>query len=66
MREVVNIFGRMLNSATTPHVRLHALHRWPGELSAEVQGLLDQPEFRRDFVVAVEGYGEGRFSLLVA
>lgn len=66
VREVVNIFGRMLNSATTPHVRLRDLHRWPGELSADVQALLDQPEFRRDFAVAVEGYGEGRFSLLVA
>jgi len=66
VREVVNIFGRMLNSATTPHVRLHGLHRWPGPLSEGVQALLEEPEFRRDFAVAVEGYGEGRFSILVA
>jgi hypothetical protein len=25
----------------------------------------DKPEFRRDFAVSIEGYGEGRFSLLV-
>lgn len=66
VREVVNIFGRMLNSASTPHVRLLELHRWPGELPPRVQALLEAPEFRRDFVVTVEGYGEGRFSLLVA
>lgn len=65
VREVVNIFGRMLNSASTPHVRLADLHVWPGELPTGVQSLLDGPEYRRDFVVAVEGYGEGRFSLLV-
>jgi hypothetical protein len=64
--EVVNVFGRLLNSASTPHVRLAGLHRWPGELPAGVSGLLDAPEYRRDFVVTVEGYGEGRFSVLVA
>lgn len=66
VREVVNIFGRMLNSASTPHVRLADLHRWPGELPEGVTALLAGPEYRRDFAVAVEGYGEGRFSLLVS
>lgn len=66
LREVVNIFARLLNSASTPHVRLFELHRWPGELPERVRSLLDAPEFRRDFVVTVEGYGDGRFSLLVA
>lgn len=66
VREVLNIFGRMLNSATTPHVRLSELHRWPGDLPAGVETLLGQPEFRRDFAVTVDGYGDGRFSLLVA
>jgi hypothetical protein len=66
VREVVNIFGRMLNSASTPHVRLAELHRWPGDLPAGVAQLLDAPEYRRDFVVTVEGYGEGRFSILVS
>ena len=32
----------------------------------DVRTLLDGPEFRRDFVVAIEGYGEGRVSILVA
>lgn len=66
VREVVNIFGRMLNSASTPHVRLADLHRWPGELPEGVTSLLERPEYRRDFAVAVDGYGEGRFSLLVS
>lgn len=65
VREVVNIFGRMLNSASTPHVRLAGLHPWPGELPGGVSDLLASPEYRRDFAVMVEGYGEGRFSLLV-
>jgi len=66
VREVVNIFGRMLNSASTPHVRLADLHRWPGELPEGVTALLAAPEYRRDFAVQVDGYGEGRFSLLVS
>ena len=66
VREVVNVFGRLLNAASTPHVRLADLHRWPGELPAPVTRLLAEPEYRRDFVVAVEGYGEGRFSVLVS
>lgn len=66
VKEVVNVFGRLLNSASTPHVRLLGLHPWPGELPPGVVQLLDAPEYRRDFVVTVEGYGEGRFSLLVA
>ena len=66
VREVVNIFGRLLNSASTPHVRLAGLHRWPGELPSGVEQLLGGPEAGRDFAVAVEGYGEGRFSLLVS
>jgi hypothetical protein len=66
VREVVNVFGRLLNAPSTPHVRLADLHRWPGELGPSVVQLLEAPEYRRDFVVAVEGYGEGRFSVLVS
>lgn len=65
VREVVNVFGRLLNGASTPHVRLLDVHRWPTELPSGVDALLAEPAYRRDFVVMVEGYGEGRFSVLV-
>lgn len=63
--EVVNVLSRLLNTPRTPHLRLAELHPVPGELPAPVQSLAEAPEFRRDFVVSIEGYGEGRFSLLV-
>ena len=64
--EVANILSRLLNTPRTPHLRLRELHRLPGELPQEVRTLLEQPEFRRDFVTTIEGYGEGRMSILVA
>jgi hypothetical protein len=30
-----------------------------------VAALVQRPEFRRDFAVQIEGYGQGRMSLLV-
>jgi hypothetical protein len=64
-REIVNILARLLNSASTPHLRLAEFHRWPGELPEGVEKLLATPEYRRDFLVTIDGYGDGRFSLLV-
>jgi hypothetical protein len=66
IREVVNIFARFLNSAKSPHVRLTETMVLPTELPDNVRALHDAPEFRRDFAVQVEGYGAGRFSILVA
>jgi hypothetical protein len=37
----------------------------PGELPEGVATLVAKPEFRRDFAVQIEGYGNGRLSLLV-
>jgi hypothetical protein len=63
--EVVNVLARLLNTPRTPHLRLEALHRVPGELPDQVAALLASPEFRRDFVATIEGYGEGRVGILV-
>jgi hypothetical protein len=63
--EVVNVLSRLLNSASTPHLRLGKTHRLPCELPDDVTKIMAAPEFRRDFVVFIDGYGEGRFSLLV-
>lgn len=65
LHEVVNVLSKLLNSASTPHLKLDDLHRVPGNLPAGVTSLLAKPEFRRDFAVFIDGYGEGRFSLLV-
>lgn len=64
--EVVNILAKLLNTPRTPHLKLAELHLLPGELPEAVAALLASPEFRRDFVATVEGYGEGRVSILVA
>lgn len=63
--EVANILSRLLNTPRTPHLRLDKLYPLPGELPDEVSRLIDGPEFRRDFVAAIDGYGEGRVSILV-
>lgn len=65
-REVVNILAQLLNGPSTPHLRLQAIHPLPGELPAPVASLHREPEFRRDFEISIEGYGAGRFALLVA
>ena len=66
VHEVANILGRLLNGPKTPHLRLKAVHQLPTDLPSAVTHLLAAPEFRRDFAVAIEGYGNGRFSLLVS
>lgn len=66
VREIVNIFARFLNSAKTPHVRLVNTLVLPGAFEPNVRGLYLAPEFRRDFAVQIEGYGSGRFSILIA
>lgn len=63
--EVVNILARLLNTPRTPHLKLAELHQVPGELPEPIGSLLAAPEFRRDFVATIEGYGEGRVSILV-
>lgn len=63
--EVVNVLSRFLNSESTPHLRLGKTYQLPCELPEVVEQILAGPQFRRDFVVYIDGYGEGRFSLLV-
>ena len=65
VREVANILARILNTPRTPHVRLVDMIQTPTELDEAVEKLLATPEFRRDFVATIEGYGEGRISILV-
>ncbi len=66
VREIVNIFARFLNSSKSPHVRLVNTLVLPEAMPDPVRALYLAPEFRRDFAVQIEGYGSGRFSILVA
>ena len=64
-REIVNILASLLNSPKTSHLRLAGVHVVPGDLPDGVSSLVEKPAFRRDFAVQIEGYGNGRLSLLV-
>lgn len=64
-QEIVNIMARLLNTPRTPHLRLDAVISLPAELPADVTALLASPEYRRDFVASIEGYGDGRVGILV-
>lgn len=64
LHEVVNISAKLLNSPTTPHVKLKELHRVPGEVPGDLAGVATQPRRREDWHVQVEGYGDGKLTLL--
>lgn len=65
-REVVNILTKLLNSPTSPHVRLSEVKPVPGRLPAAVAHVVLEPEARVDYAVSVEGYGGGTMTLLAA
>jgi hypothetical protein len=64
-REVANVLSRLMNSADTPHVKLRGLYQTgqllPGELRTLLRG---DGARRRDFVVAIEEYGDGHLAVL--
>jgi hypothetical protein len=64
--EVINVASRLVNSASSPHVRLTDVHVMPASLPDDVSALIASPGARRDFAVTIDGYGEARFSLLTA
>lgn len=63
-REVANVFGKLLNSPTTPHVLLRGLHPVPGAVPADVARVITTPGARADYQVAIDGYGQGTLTLL--
>ena len=64
-REVLNILARLLNSASTPHLRLASTVVMPSVVPRDVQRLLTQPAHRRDFAITIDGYGGGRAAVAV-
>jgi hypothetical protein len=63
--EVVNVLTTVLNTPTTPHLKLDRMFQYPAEdLPADVRRVVETPSSRRDFELAIDGYGKGRISLL--
>lgn len=62
--EVVNVFARLLNSPTTPHVALRDLYEVPGEVATDVAELVRCPATRSDYQVDIADYGTGTLALL--
>ncbi|MGD9792891.1 MAG: hypothetical protein AB7V43_05380 [Acidimicrobiia bacterium] len=64
-QEVVNILTSVLNTPSTPHLKLTQTYAHPGdELPQAVWDVIAQPSQRRDFDLTVEGYGSGKISIL--
>lgn len=63
--EVVNIMSRLLNSSTSPHLRLGKVHVVPGVIPESVQEVMKSPSLRRDYAVTMTGYGSGNISMLL-
>lgn len=62
--EVVNVAARLLNSPTTPHVVLRSLDPVPGDVPEDLAAIATTPVVRHDWTVTIDGYGEGRLTLL--
>ncbi len=64
LHEVVNVSAKLMNSPTTPHVVLRDHLPVPGEVSEDVGELAANPQVRHDWLVSIEGYGNGMVTLL--
>ena len=64
LREVADASGRLLNTPSTPYVVLHEVTPVPGDVCEDVAQLAAAPFSRMDWLVTVEGYGEGLVTLL--
>lgn len=63
-RRVADAMAKLLNSPTTPNVALKEVHQVPGEVPADVAGVVLEPRVRVDFVVDVDGYGPGTLTFV--
>lgn len=63
--EVVNIMSRLVNSSTSPHLRLGKVYVVPGDLPEAAANAVASPSMRRDFIATISGYGSGKMSLLL-
>ncbi|QGG94631.1 hypothetical protein [Actinomarinicola tropica] len=65
-QEVANIMMSLLNSPTSPHLKLDAVWSTADEaVPDEVWDLVRNPGKRREFAVTIEGYGSGRLGIII-
>lgn len=64
LHEVVNVTAKLLNSPSTAHVVLRDFLTVPGDVPEDLAAIVTEPSVRHDWMVGVEGYGEGRLTLL--
>jgi hypothetical protein len=65
-REVVNVFAKLLNSPTSPHVVLRSVDPVPGSIRADAARLARRPAVRQDVRIEVQGFDAGVLTILTA
>jgi len=65
-REVVNVFAKLLNSPTSPHVVLRSVDPVPGPIRADAARMALRPGARQDVRVEVQGFDPGLLTILTA
>lgn len=66
LAEILNVAGSMFNRPGSPHVRLDTTYAPRETLPADVSKWTLSPASRIDGVLTIQGYGEGRISVVVA
>ena len=66
LAEILNVAGSMFNRPNSPHVRLDTTYAPRETLPADVAKWTLVPASRIDGVLTIQGYGEGRISVVVA
>jgi hypothetical protein len=64
--EILNVASSMFNKRDTPHLKLHETYAPRETLPADAEKWVFFPASRIDGTLSVQGYGEGRISVVVA
>lgn len=64
--ELLNIFSRLFDLANKGRIVLSTVEFAPAPRSAAAEAMLAAPAQRTDFDVAIDGYGKGRLTLVLA
>ncbi|MGH2735352.1 MAG: response regulator [Actinomycetota bacterium] len=65
LHEVLNVMVQFHNDGDRPPVKFRSTSPIPGLLPRDVKGLYSRPGARRTYDVCIQGYGDGRISLMV-
>lgn len=63
--EVLNIATSLFNVEHAPHVRLYSVHPAGGEMPGHLQMMALTLGRREDMKIEIQGYGTGRFSIVL-